>query len=211
MKRNPNQPKTHTNPAQNPASSPARPALSSGPKPQPKIQPSPKTPARSNHCTAQLTSSPRRPAWPSHAARSLSPLLPLTSWLSQATPRAPISLGPPASAPARPRGPAATARQRHVSLAPSLRSAASRALSVPDRPAPPVGAAPPADRVPARPTSQWHQATHPHPGRPTCQPPLPTPRRPRAPTAPAPLTARPPCQALLSRRARASHGRNRRP
>ena len=116
MKRNPNQPKTHTNPAQNPASSPARPALSSGPKPQPKIQPSPKTPARSNHCAAQPTSSPRRPAWPSHAARSLSPLLPLTSWLSQATPRAPISLGPPASAPARPRGPAATARQRHVSL-----------------------------------------------------------------------------------------------
>ena len=103
MKRNPNQPKTHTNPAQNPASSPARPALSSGPKPKPKIQPSPKTPARSNHCAAQHTSSPRRPAWPSHAARSLSPLLPLTSWLSQATPRAPISLGPPASAPARPR------------------------------------------------------------------------------------------------------------
>jgi len=116
MRRNPNQPKTHTNLAQNPASSPARPALSSGPKPKPKIQPSPKTPARSNHCAAQLTSSPRRPAWPSHAARSLSPLLPLTSWLSQATPRAPISLGPPASAPARPRGPAATARQRHVSL-----------------------------------------------------------------------------------------------
>ena len=42
--------------------------------------------------------------------------MPLTSWLSQATPRAPISLGPPASAPARPRGPATTARQRHVSL-----------------------------------------------------------------------------------------------
>ena len=131
MKRNPNQPKTHTNPAQNPASSPARPALSSGPKPKPKIQPSPKTPARSNHCAAQLTSSPRRPAWPSHAARSLSPLLPLTSWLSQATPRAPISLGPPASAPARPRGPAATSCQRHVSL-----SCVTRAL--PPRPTGPT-------------------------------------------------------------------------
>ena len=190
MKRNPNQPKTHTNPAQNPASSPARPALSSGPKPKPKIQPSPKTPARSNHCAAQLTSSPRRPAWPSHAARSLSPLLPLTSWLSQATPRAPISLGPPASAPARPRGPAATARQCHVSL-----SCVTRAL----RPRP------------TGPTCRRCSSRRPHPGRPTYQPPLPTPRRPRAPTAPAPLTARPPCQALLSRRARASHGRNRRP
>ena len=133
MRRNPNQPKTHTNPAQNPASSPARPALSSGPKPKPKIQPRPKTPARSNHCAAQLTSSPRRPAWPSHAARSLSPLLPLTSWLSQAMPRAP-SLWARLPAPQLAR---AAQQQPHASA--TSRSAASRALSVPDRPAPHVG------------------------------------------------------------------------
>src|SRR6185312_17421270 len=99
----------------------------------------------------QHTSSPRRPAWPSHAARSLSPLLPLTSWLSQATPRAPISLGPPASAPARPRGPAAPARQRHVPLAPSLRSAASRAPPPSDQLGPQTSVATPTWTCPAGP------------------------------------------------------------
>ena len=62
MKRNPNQPKTHTNPAQNSASSPARPALSSGPKPQPKIQP-----------RAPLLLSPARPV---QAVRPSTPLGP---------------------------------------------------------------------------------------------------------------------------------------
>ena len=128
MRRNPNQPKTHTNLAQNPASSPARPALSSGPKPKPKIQPRPKTPARSNHCAAQLTSSPRRPAWPSRAAHSLSPLTP------RAAPRVEASAAQQRP-PARPLHPAPDfTSAQHTAAAHFSAPAQHRRSSQPDRP-----------------------------------------------------------------------------
>ena len=86
---NPNQHKTHTNPAQNPASSPARPALSSGPKPKPKIQPSPQPIPFPG---AQPALPLAQHAWPNFLCRP-SPLLPL-------------SLGPAPRGPLSSRGPA---------------------------------------------------------------------------------------------------------
>ena len=53
---------------------------------------------------------------------------------------------------------------------------------------------------PARPTSQWHQATHHHPGRPTCQPPA-SPSARAGPHSHAPRRVRPGSRARASNRA----------
>ena len=128
MKRNPNQPKTHTNPAQNSASSPARPALSSGPKPQPKIQPRallllsparpvqavrPSTPFRTPASPA-LAQLPTRSAQLAIRTRRVGPLVSRVSSGTQRMPALFLSLpesdspAPPAVSPStsRPRSPA---------------------------------------------------------------------------------------------------------
>jgi hypothetical protein len=95
MKRNPNQPKTHTNPAQNSASSPARPALSSGPKPQPKIQPrAPLLLSPARPVQAVRPSTPLGPTQLTHPAAQL-PHSPRTSAAAQRAPPAdrPAQLG----------------------------------------------------------------------------------------------------------------------